>query len=337
MGKDSRKDVGLKERDSLLPLIESYIRYFAAGNSHTSRAKRLDINHFLKFLLSYRGLSSKEKLTLQDCDFSAVQKFIEERLIMNEAPSTVARRLATIKHMGKILSEQVQGFVNPARGIKPPRTGLAKPKGLNSLEARAITGHALERYSRKESFIRFRNRVIFEVILSTGLRADEVRLLKMSQIDDALEWIQKVRTKGRQYRNVYINSDLRKLLKEYFVLREKEILKVVSAPKSAFKNRLPVFVSTYGAKTGEPDSFLMGAKTLYRAVNEISKATHLHPHLLRHSFALNLLDSSRDIRLVSQALGHSDVRITMRYTERREEEIASALENMATANKKSKH
>lgn len=256
---------------------------------------------------------------------------------MNEAPSTVARRLATIKHMGKILSEQVQGFVNPARGIKPPRTGLAKPKGLNSLEARAITGDALERYSRKESFIRFRNRVIFEVILSTGLRADEVRLLKMSQIDDALEWIQKVRTKGRQYRNVYINSDLRKLLKEYFVLREKEILKVVSAPKSAFKNRLPVFVSTYGAKTGEPDSFLMGAKTLYRAVNEISKATHLHPHLLRHSFALNLLDSSRDIRLVSQALGHSDVRITMRYTERREEEIASALENMATANKKSKH
>jgi site-specific recombinase XerD len=71
---------------------------------------------------------------------------------------------------------------------------------------------------------------------------------------------------------------------------------------------------------------LMGAKSIWRAINELSAETQLHPHLLRHSYALDLLDSSNDVRLVAQALGHSDVRITMRYTERKEEEVAAALE-----------
>ena len=61
--------------------------------------------------------------------------------------------------------------------------------------------------------------------------------------------------------------------------------------------------------------------------NELSANMPLHPHLLRHSYALELLESSNDVRLVAQALGHSDVRITMRYTERKDEEIAQALEH----------
>jgi integrase/recombinase XerD len=54
---------------------------------------------------------------------------------------------------------------------------------------------------------------------------------------------------------------------------------------------------------------------------------------LRHTYATNLLDDSRDIRLVAQALGHSDVRITMRYTERGNEEVAEALEKSRSKKK----
>ena len=88
----------------------------------------------------------------------------------------------------------------------------------------------------------------------------------------------------------------------------------------------PVFISSYNCTPGQADSFMMGAKSIWRAINEMSAEIHLHPHLLRHSYALELLDSSRDVRLVAQALGHSDVRITMRYTERRDEEVAAAIE-----------
>jgi site-specific recombinase XerD len=70
----------------------------------------------------------------------------------------------------------------------------------------------------------------------------------------------------------------------------------------------------------------MGSKSVWRAIRNYSLETKLHPHLLRHTFAVDLLDNSKDIRLVAQALGHSDVRITMRYTERGKEEVANAVE-----------
>jgi len=70
----------------------------------------------------------------------------------------------------------------------------------------------------------------------------------------------------------------------------------------------------------------MSPKSIWRAIRSCSVDTKLHPHLLRHTFASELLDSSHDIRLVAQALGHSDVRITMRYTERSDDEVAAALE-----------
>ena len=92
--------------------------------------------------------------------------------------------------------------------------------------------------------------------------------------------------------------------------------------------KLPLFVSTHGAKASDLSSFEMSPKSVWRAIRECSVDTRLHPHLLRHTFATDLLESSRDIRLVAQALGHSDVRVTMRYTERTDEEVAAALEKV---------
>jgi integrase len=183
-----------------------------------------------------------------------------------------------------------------------------------------------ERVREKNTFIRKRNHCIFNFMIDTGLRADEVRLLKFSQIDEGLEWITAVRTKGRQFRNVYITSRMRDELREYLELRDQELKKFYGKLTRPQNDALPVFISTYKALPGKPESFCMGAKTLWRAINELSAEIHLHPHLLRHSYALDLLNDSNDVRLVAQALGHSDVRITMRYTERKEQEIAIALE-----------
>ncbi len=311
---------------SLLHTVESYIHYYASGEGHTARAKRLDLKHFVTFLKQYRGLSKPDKLRVRDWDFSAVQRFVDDRLQLGESPATVARRLATIKHMGRTLAEKVAGFVNPAREVKSPRINPPVPKALSVPEIRKIQKRASLRRTQRQSFIRYRNQIIFNFLLDTGLRADEVRLLKRSQIDDKLEWIKNVRTKGRRYRNVYITSSFRPQFREYMQAREKELLRFYSKlPKHEDRN-LPVFISTYDAVPGKIESFLMGSKTLWRAIQELSAETKLHPHLLRHSYALDLLGESNDIRLVSQALGHSDVRVTMRYTQRVDEEIAGVLE-----------
>lgn len=311
---------------ALLTTIDSYIRYYATGSSHTARAKRADLKKFIDFLCSYRGYGKPEKLKVKDWDFSSVQRFVDNCLSGGEAPATVARRLATIKHMGRTLAEKVAGYINPAREVKGPKLQVARPKALSRKEIDRIHQRALTRLEQRPSFIRFRNQVIFNLLLDTGLRADELRLIKLGQLDDSKEWIRNVRTKGRRYRNVYITSAMRPLLMQYIEARAKELKRMYATLSNTHDKALPLFISLYKAIPGKADSFLMGPKTLWRAINELTAESKLHPHLLRHSYAIDLLDSSNDVRLVSQALGHSDVRITMRYTQRADQEVASALE-----------
>lgn len=316
-------------------IVEKYLRYYAAGEHHTARAKRLDLKTFCGFLMRYRGVSGVEKLTVDDWDFSSVQRFVDDRLGVGEAPATVARRLATVKHMGRTLAEKVAGFVNPAKEVKAPKIEAAKPKGLDARELAVIRQRASLRAKEKPTFIRARNQLLFEIMLATGLRADEVRLLKRGQVDDDFEWFRNVKTKGKRFRNVYLSKDLREPLRRFLELREREIKRVIPQLSQKQSAELPLFPSLYGARAGAPEKFVMGAKTLWRAVRELSADSKLHPHLLRHSFALGLLESARDIRLVAQALGHSDVRVTMRYTERNEREVAEALERARKRGKRS--
>ncbi len=311
---------------SLTTTVDSYLAYYASSNSHTSRAKRLDLNHFLEFLANLRGLSKVSKLKLNDWDFSSVQRFVDDCLNKGESPATVARRLATLKHMGRTLSDKVPNFINPAKEVKNPKVIPGRPKALTKKEVKTVKSNAKNIANKKQNFKSLRNKTIFDFIIDTGLRAEEVRILKMGQIDEDLEWIKNVRTKGRRYRNVYITSKMRPTLETYLEERKKKLMTIYGKLSAKENKALPVFISIYKAVPGKQDSFFMGAKSLWRAINELSTDTSLHPHLLRHSYAIDLLDSSNDIRLVAQALGHSDVRITMRYTERKDQEVAKALE-----------
>ncbi len=328
-----QKSSGKLEQLSLLRFVESYLHYYAAASSHTARAKRLDLQHFLTFLTELRGCGRVERLKMRDWDHSAVQRFLEDRLHRGEAPASVARRLATLKHLGKTMAERIAGFVNPAREVKAPKVSPPRPQALTPNEIKAVLRCARERISDKASFIRKRNRMLLILLLETGLRAEEVRLLKRSHLDERLEWMQNVRTKGRRYRNVYIPQQVRGELRAYLLERDKELKRFYPKFSPSVDAQLPIFVSSYGAKAGKPETFFMGAKTIWRAVHELSARTKLHPHLLRHSFALDLLEDSHDVRLVSQALGHSDVRVTMRYTERKHEELANAIERKVTRRK----
>lgn len=319
----------------LQDVIRSYIDYFASGSSHTARAKQIDLHHFSTFLARAKKVTSLEKLKVKDWDYSSVQRFIEDCLKSGEAPTTVSRRLATLKHMGRTLAEKVAGFVNPAKEVKAPKIPPTKPKGLTREEIEEVREFAHKRVKSRDSFVRKRNTTLFNFLLDTGLRADEIRLLKLSQIDDELSWIRDVRTKGRRFRNVYITTAMRRELQDYLKLREKALVKLMPALTKSQNSNLPLFISLYDAVPGKVDTFYMGSKTVWRAVRELSQGTKLHPHLLRHSFAIDLLNQSNDIRLVAQALGHSDVRVTMRYTERRDEEVAEALENSRKKTKRS--
>lgn len=309
-------------------VVREYLRFYAEGTTHTARAKQLDADKFLAFLARFKRAKEIDELRVRDWDFSATQRFVDESLRVGEAPATVARRLATLKHMGRILAERLPGFVNPARDVKAPKQNVLRPQSIDAHEVREIRDIARSRKEDKHSFTRVRNEAILNLLLDTGLRADEIRLVRLSQLDEDLGWIRKVRTKGRRFRDVYISTEMRAPLKEYLRARAAELERFYPKLPASTDGKIPLFISSYGAQAADPDTFEMSPKTIWRAIRSYSIHTKLHPHLLRHTYATELLEDSKDIRLVAQALGHSDVRITMRYTERGNEEVAQALEKV---------
>jgi integrase/recombinase XerC len=307
-------------------IVREYLTLYADGAPHTSKAKRLDTDRFLEFLRRRKKVAEIEQLFVTDWDFSGTQRFVDDCLREGEAPATVARRLATLKHMGRVLSERIPGFINPAREVRAPRQQITRPKSISNAEVAEIRKNASERTSGRNSFKALRDETLLNLFLDTGLRAEEIRTLKLGQLSDALDTIQKVRTKGRRFRDVYITSAMRDALRRYLEERKQELLRRFPTLSAQVDAKLPVFVSLYRASIAGPKSFEMGAKSVWRVIRGCSVNTKLHPHLLRHTYATELLEDSRDIRLVAQALGHSDVRVTMRYTERSNDEVARALE-----------
>lgn len=320
---------------SLEEVIANYVQYYASGAGHTAKAKRYDLYYFHKFLTK----DNKGVIKIRNWTLQTTNDFIDSRLAAGEAPSTVSRRLATLKHFGRTLGDRVPGFINPAREVKPPSYKLEKPQGLSKEIVQVLKESAKCLLDEKSnSFSSVRNLVLLDVLLATGLRADEVRLLKRSQVSTDFSWLKNVKTKGKKFRDVYLHEGVSNNFKEYLEISKFYIENLFPEARELNQQawaQFPVFISSRGASISDPQSFTMAPKTLWRVISEIGKRANLisecelpnlHPHKLRHAFAHGLLDSSNDIRLVAQALGHSDVRTTMRYTERSKEELVTAIE-----------
>ena len=323
--------------ESLKVVVQNYLRYYAAGVGHTARAKRYDLQHFLLFLAASQR--EVDKLQVSDWTMQATKNFIDSRLELGEAPATVSRRLATLKHFGRTLAERVPGFINPAREVKGPVLQMNRPNGLAPEEVELLRSAAkLEVEERKYSFLSLRNQFLLEILLATGLRADEVRLLVFSQVSEERDWLKNVKTKGKKFRNVYLDTEIRDYTEKYLIQREEQLRRkfpIIGTWQQRELGRLPVLLSFHKASIEDPKSLHLSPKTIWRIISNFGKKAqllldkpigNLHPHKLRHTFAHGLLDSSKDVRLVAQALGHSDVRTTMRYTERSDQEIAAAME-----------
>jgi integrase/recombinase XerD len=195
-------------------------------------------------------------------------------------------------------------------GRKPPRR---IPAVLTQGEAALVLGEV----GRSTSLSALRNLAIISLFLNTGLRARELRELRVSQIDWATGRVQ-VRGKGGHERVLWIpDSDL-------FLLRRW---------LDARSRRLPP--STLGVP---PSNLLFtsldGTKPLYdRWLRRMVKRegvksgvkTDCHPHLFRHSFGTFLLQSTKNLVMVQKALGHSDISTTVIYTHIADDELEAAM------------
>ena len=158
-----------------------------------------------------------------------------------------------------------------------------------------------------------RNMVMVRLMLDAGLRSAEVLALRYRHIDWASGQLWVREGKGMKDRSLWLGPDLVALLKQYVEANPGEPASLI-----------------FRSRTGKPIS----SRYLRYMVKDLGEKAgldkDLHPHTLRHSFATDLLRSTKNLRLVGKALGHSDksLSVTAIYTHICDPEMEAAMKNL---------
>lgn len=209
------------------------------------------------------------------------------------APRSIARLLSSVRSFYRYLISQGQIRSNPFTGIRAPRAPRRLPGALSPEQAGALV--ALD----GTDVFTLRDRAMLELFYSSGLRLAELVALDLGDIDLAAAVV-RVLGKGRKVREVPIGRFAGAALQAWLESRTAVAAVGVTA----------VFVGRRGQRL-TPRA--VQQRVAYWAQRK-GLALHVHPHMLRHSFASHLLQSSGDLRAVQELLGHADIATTQIYT-----------------------
>lgn len=202
-----------------------------------------------------------------------------------------------------------------------PANGLAAPKGERRLPKTLDTDRALQLLEGAvdDDFLARRDQAMLELFYSSGLRLSELTSLDLDQLDLPAGLVQ-VHGKGSKTRVLPVGRKAREALEKWLALRG------ISAPQDN-----AVFVSQQGRRLGP-----RAIQLRVQAAGSRELGQNLHPHMLRHSFASHLLESSQDLRAVQEMLGHADIATTQIYTHLDFQHLASVYDSAHPRAKRSK-
>jgi integrase/recombinase XerC len=219
------------------------------------------------------------------------------------APRSLALQLSAWRGFYRWWGLQGGVALNPVEGVRPPKAPRPLPKALAVDQAVALAEHQSEHGS---PVLAARDHAIVELLYGSGLRVGELVGLDVQAGEAASGWVDladasaQVRGKGSKWRSVPLGSASRAALTAWLVLRGQ-----VAAPGEA-----ALFVSQRGHRL----SASQVRARLKALALEAGLPTSVHPHMLRHSFASHLLQSSGDLRAVQELLGHASISTTQVYT-----------------------
>jgi integrase/recombinase XerC len=182
---------------------------------------------------------------------------------------------------------------NPAEGVQAPKSPKKLPKLLDVDQAAQL----LEIDDKDPLAIR--DKAILELMYSSGLRLSELVMLNIDSLDLADAMVTVV-GKGKKTRAVPIGEQARKAIKQWLKIRD----------NMANDEEFAVFVSQRGNRISRRS--IQQRLKLWAKKQGITNL--VNPHMLRHSFASHLLESSGDLRAVQELLGHADISTTQVYT-----------------------
>ncbi len=251
---------------------------------HTLRAYEGDIGGFLRFL---------EANGHDEVDLSAIRAYVAS-IYGGLRKSSLSRKISSIKVFFKFLKKKGLVADNPAALIRSPRAEKRLPKFYTVDEM----FHFLDTLP-DNTWIALRNRAIFELIYSTGTRAQETLDLNIAHVHLDGLWVL-VKGKGGKERVLPFGEKAREALQKYLEAARR---KRNAATQALFVNR-----------SGERLSYRGLLKVMKKHQLSASLFKDLALHGVRHSFATHMLNGGADLRSIQELLGHSKLSTTQKYT-----------------------
>lgn len=280
--------------DRLADLQESYLSQLASQRAlspHTQKAYRRDLDKVAAFL---RGAGLAEWRSL---DQYLLEEFIAAASETLDLRSQ-QRLLSSLRGFYDWLAERGEAAFNPARQLTLKARRRELPRVLDVDAVQALLDQAAPADEPEKSLWR-RDRAVMELFYSSGLRLAELANATLACLDLAAGHIT-VTGKGNKTRRLPVGSKARGALTDWLELRAQW-----APPGTDW-----LFVGPKGQRFTERAIQLRLAHQARRA----GLSQHVHPHMLRHSFASHLLESSHDLRAVQELLGHADISTTQIYT-----------------------
>ena len=221
-----------------------------------------------------------------------VRQLIADQHRRGLSSRSLARLLSSLRGLYRYLNQEGLCSHDPAADISPPKGEKRLPRLLDTDRAMQLLDGGIE-----DDFIGHRDQAMLELFYSSGLRLSELVGLDLDQLDLPAGLVQ-VQGKGNKARVLPVGRKAREALQAWLPLR------ALSNPADG-----AVFVSEQGRRLG---ARAVQLRVRQAGVRELGQ--HLHPHMLRHSFASHMLESSQDLRSVQDLLGHADIGTTQIYT-----------------------
>ena len=269
-----------------LAAFVEYLQVERQVSAHTLSAYRSDLAKVVEF-------AKQQKIdSWGDLQVVHVRQLVAELHHGGLAGRSIARLLSAVRGLYAYLVREGLCNHDPAAGIRPPKGPRKLPKVLDVDRAQQLLDSPVA-----DDFAACRDHAILELLYSSGLRLSELVGLNIADID-LTQGLVLVLGKGNKQRMLPVGSKAVAAVQHWLTVRGQ-----VKATDQA------LFIGVRGRRMSPQ---LVRERVRQAGVRDLGQ--HLHPHMLRHSFASHILESSHDLRAVQELLGHADISTTQIYT-----------------------
>ena len=289
--------------DELKKSLKDFLR-IKNYSKHTISNYERDINRFLKYL-------NENKIDPDDVSTAIITGWIIFLRREGLSNRSIQRNISSLKNFYKYLFKNGITDTNYFESVQSPKIGETLPKALTPEDVEKLLSF------EPKTFSDARDKAFLELLYSSGLRVSEAVSVNISSFESDFNFV-KVLGKGKKERMLPVGKYAKDAIVTWLNIRDNNV-----------NNTDALFTNKYGNR--------ISVRAMQQRIYKISVAqgmSPVSPHMLRHSFATHILESSGDLRSIQEMLGHSSLSTTQIYTKLNFQQLAKIYDKSHPHGKK---